>query len=672
MKRDKSVAWHRVDESALNVEGKQVAIVGGTGGIGRAVSRNLASLGADVIVVGQTFRDADVSSIKFIQSDLSLMSEAQRVAAELPVETLDMVIFTTGIFAAPQRQETAEGIERDLAVSYLNRLVILRAIAPRLGTQRPKASMKPRVFLMGYPGSGQIGTPDDLNAEKSYKAMPAHMNTVAGNEMLVLDAAKRYPHATFFGLGPGLIKTNIRDNFLGKGSLKSRAMEGLIGLLTPTAETYAKRITPLLLTPDIEGHGGAMFNNKGQAIRPSVGLTESHIRKFMAASLALVAQAGTQGAALPERKPTSRPFTRSKDSIMSQLFNPVRVGRFTLANRLVMAPMTRSRAEVDGTPNGSAVTYYTQRASVGLMVSEGTQPSEDGQGYLTTPGIYTDAHVAGWQAVSSAVHAKGGHLFIQLMHAGRMSHPDNTPHHRQGVAPSAIAPGTGMFTIKGMQDIPVPRALTTEEVRQTVQDYRYAARRAIEAGADGVEIHGANAYLIQQFFAPSANTRTDEYGGSIENRARFAIEIAKAIAEEIGADRTAIRLSPGTAMWGIDEGGEGPDLYRYLVAELDKLGLAYLHVMHLGNDLLLVDLRNIWKGSLILNRPGRPRGQIGFDVASGLAELEAYGAMVLANPDFVERIKSDAPMNEPRRESFFGGTEKGYTDYPTLREAQGV
>ncbi|MGO4810802.1 alkene reductase [Cupriavidus sp. 2MCAB6] len=357
---------------------------------------------------------------------------------------------------------------------------------------------------------------------------------------------------------------------------------------------------------------------------------------------------------------------------MSKLFDPVRVGRYTLQNRLVMAPMTRSRAQYDGTPGEMAAEYYAQRASVGLIVTEGTQPSDDGQGYLTTPGIYTDAHVAGWKKTTDAVHAKGGHLFIQLMHAGRMSHPDNTPHHRRGVAPSAIAPGTPMFTAKGMQDIPVPSALTTEEVRQTVRDFRYAARRAIEAGADGVEIHGANAYLIQQFFAPSANARTDEYGGSIENRARFAIEVAAAIADEIGADRTAIRLSPGTTMWGIDEGAEGPALYRYLVAELDKLGLAYLHIMHQGNEAVQADIRKLWQRTLILNRPGRPREQVGADLASGLADLEAYGQMVLANPDFVARLKHSAPMNEADRNGFFGGTAQGYIDYPTLSEAQGA
>lgn len=351
---------------------------------------------------------------------------------------------------------------------------------------------------------------------------------------------------------------------------------------------------------------------------------------------------------------------------MNPLFNPVRVGGLALPNRLVMAPMTRSRADTDGVPGRLAAEYYAQRAGVGLIVTEGTQPSDDGQGYMTTPGIYTPAHVAGWRNVTGAVHDKGGHIFIQLMHAGRMSHPDNTPHHRQGVAPSAIAPGSPMFTPKGMQEIPQPRAITTDEVRRTVADFGDAARHAIDAGADGVEIHGANGYLVQQFIAPSANTRTDAYGGSIENRARFAIEVATAIAGEIGADKTAIRLSPGVTMWGIDEGVEGPDLYRHLVAEFDKLSLAYLHIMHQGDDRLLADLRKLWRGKLIMNRPGRPRDRIGSDLAAGLADLEAYGQMVLANPDLVARLKSGAPLNEADRTTFFGGNARGYTDYPAL------
>jgi 2,4-dienoyl-CoA reductase-like NADH-dependent reductase (Old Yellow Enzyme family) len=351
---------------------------------------------------------------------------------------------------------------------------------------------------------------------------------------------------------------------------------------------------------------------------------------------------------------------------MNQTFTPATVGNIELSNRLVMAPMTRSRAQFDGTPGELAAEYYAQRASIGLIVSEGTQPSDDGQGYLTTPGIYSDAHVTGWKTITDAVHAKCGRFFIQLMHAGRMSHPDNTPHHRQGVAPSAIAPNAPMFTPTGMQDIPVPRALSTAEIRQTVADFRRAARRAIEAGADGVEVHGANAYLVQQFFAPSANARTDEYGGSIENRARFAIEVATAIADEIGAERTAIRLSPGITLWGIDEGEQGPALYRHLVAELDKLGLAYLHVMHQGDESLLGEIRTLWHSPLILNRPGRAREQIGADLAAGLADLEAYGQMVLANPDFVERLKTGAPMSPADPATFFGGDRKGYIDYQTL------
>ncbi len=301
MKQDKNLVWRRVDAASLNLEGMKVAIIGGTGGIGRAFSRFMASRGASVVVVGQTFRDSDLSGIEFIQADLSLMREAQRVAALLPAETLDLILFTTGIFAAPNRQETAEAIERDMAVSYLSRLVSVRGIAPRLGKNRPAAPMKPRVFIMGYPGTGQAGTLDDLNAEKSYSAMAVHMNTVAGNELLVLDAAKRYPNATFFGLNPGLIKTNIRDNFFGKDTLKSRFMEWMIGLMTPSADTYAERLTPLLVSPDLEAHSGAMFDRKGFAILPSPKLMDaSYVSAFIAASEALVTRANVRVASIEE------------------------------------------------------------------------------------------------------------------------------------------------------------------------------------------------------------------------------------------------------------------------------------------------------------------------------------------------------------------------------------
>lgn len=295
MKRDATFVWHRVDPKTLSLRGMKVAIVGGTGGIGRAFSRFMASRDASVVVVGQTFRDSDMSGIGFIRADLSLMREAQRVGASLPAENLDLVLLTTGIFAAPERQETAEGIERDMAVSYLSRLVIVREIGRHLGRNRPAAGRKPRVFIMGFPGTGQAGSPDDFNAEKSYRAMPVHMNTVAGNEALVLDAAERYPTASFFGLNPGLMRTNIRSNFMGGHPLRYRFIEGMIGLMTPSPATYAERLTPLLVSPDLEGHTGALFDRKGRAILPSPKLTNrSYVNAFVAASEALVSRSGVR------------------------------------------------------------------------------------------------------------------------------------------------------------------------------------------------------------------------------------------------------------------------------------------------------------------------------------------------------------------------------------------
>lgn len=351
---------------------------------------------------------------------------------------------------------------------------------------------------------------------------------------------------------------------------------------------------------------------------------------------------------------------------MNTLWNPVKIGKLDLNHRLGLAPMTRSRAKADGTPGDLAAEYYAQRASLGLLITEGTQPSDDGQGYTTTPGIYTDAHVAGWKKITDAVHKAGGHLYVQIMHAGRISHPDNTPHHRQPVAPSAISADSPMYTPTGMQNTPEPRALTNAEVKQTVKDFAYAARRAIEAGADGVEIHGANGYLIQQFIAPNANTRTDEYGGSIENRARFAIEVAKAVAAEIGADRTGIRLSPGGNSGGLAEGQEAPALYHYLVTELNKLNLAYLHILHTGDENLLQDIRKAWKHPLLVNRPNATPGNLDKDVKSGLADLVPVGKMALANPDLVERLKTKAPLNDPVPATFFSPGAAGYIDYPAL------
>jgi 2,4-dienoyl-CoA reductase-like NADH-dependent reductase (Old Yellow Enzyme family) len=351
---------------------------------------------------------------------------------------------------------------------------------------------------------------------------------------------------------------------------------------------------------------------------------------------------------------------------MTDIWTPIEVGKMRLPNRMAMAPMTRGRAHADGTPSDISADYYAQRASLGLVITEGTQPSEDGQGYLNTPGIHTGSHVEGWRGIGTAVHQAGGRMFIQLMHVGRMSHPDNTPHHRQPVAPSAIAPGVDMFTARGLLPIPEPRALVREEIAAVTREFVHAARLAVEAGADGVEIHAANGYLIHQFIAPNANKRDDEYGGSIENRIRFALEVARAVAEAIGPHRTGIRMSPGMKLGGIDEGAEGPELYRRLVAELDGLGLAYLHLVHIGDEALLADLRKAWTGVLILNRAGGGRERIGQDIAAGLADMEAYGQMVLANPDFAARIRAGAALNEPRKELYYAGGPAGYTDYPTL------
>lgn len=291
MKKDPSLQLSASRFNPSEVAGKKVAIIGGTGGIGRALAREMATHGAHVTVVGQTFRDAGVPNIEFVQADLSLMHEARRVASSLPAETLDLVIFTTGIFAARKRQETLEGLERDMAVSFLSRQVILQGIAHRLGVQLSKGHRKSRVFIMGYPGTGQAGTLGDLNSERAYSAMSAHMNTVAGNEMLVLDSAQRYPNINTYGLNPGLIKTDIRINLLGGNKFLFALLEGLIGVFTPTAETYARRIVPLMLNSQINGFTGTLFNNKGQAIHPSAGLTGAHIRAFLTESRTLVERA---------------------------------------------------------------------------------------------------------------------------------------------------------------------------------------------------------------------------------------------------------------------------------------------------------------------------------------------------------------------------------------------
>ncbi|HEX7838609.1 MAG TPA: alkene reductase [Kofleriaceae bacterium] len=358
---------------------------------------------------------------------------------------------------------------------------------------------------------------------------------------------------------------------------------------------------------------------------------------------------------------------------MQRLWEPVRVGELTLGNRLAMAPMTRNRSTPSGAPTELNARYYAQRASVGLIITEGTQPSDDGQGYLLTPGIYTAEHVAGWRLVTDRVHASGGRLFIQLMHVGRISHPDNTPHGRQPVAPSVVRPAGKMFTAQGPKDMPEPRALSLGEIEQTIRDFRHAAAQAIAAGADGVELHGANGYLIQQFLSENANRRADAYGGSIENRIRFAVEVAAAVADEIGASRTAIRISPGGTFNDIVE-GETQALYQALIPELARQGLAYLHIVQAGtqagtqagDDALLRWARPRWPTALIVNRPGRPRDRIAMDIDAGLADVASVAALALANPDLVARLRAGAPLNDPDRATFYGGGEHGYTDYPVL------
>lgn len=351
--------------------------------------------------------------------------------------------------------------------------------------------------------------------------------------------------------------------------------------------------------------------------------------------------------------------------MIETLWQPFEAGDLKLANRLAMAPMTRSRATADGVPSELNARYYAQRASTGLIISEGSQPSDDGQGYLMTPGIYTDAQIAGWRKVTDAVHAAGGNVVIQLMHVGRISHPSNTPHGRQPVAPSPVAANGKMFTMTGLQDMPEPRSLSREEIAATVADFRHAAAAAIQAGADGVEIHGANGYLVQQFLSDNANLRTDEYGGSIPNRIRFAVEVAAAVAEEIGAGRTGVRISPGNKFNDIIETDPAP-LYEALLHELAGLNPAYLHILHLGDEALLAKLRGAWPGALFLNRGGADIARRVEDIEKSLADVITVGSMVLANPDLVARIKAGAALNAPDPSTFYGGGAKGYTDYPTL------
>jgi 2,4-dienoyl-CoA reductase-like NADH-dependent reductase (Old Yellow Enzyme family) len=353
---------------------------------------------------------------------------------------------------------------------------------------------------------------------------------------------------------------------------------------------------------------------------------------------------------------------------MSRAFESIRVGAFDLPQRFVMAPLTRNRAGAGGVPTDLNVEYYRQRASAGLIVTEGTQPSAVGQGYLDTPGIHSDEQVAGWRRVADAVHEEGGHVVVQLMHAGRIAHPDNK-NGLESVAPSAIAAPGQMVTANGQEPHPVPRALETDEVPGIVADFVHAARQARAAGLDGVEIHAANGYLLHQFLAPSSNTRTDAYGGSPENRARLVVEVTRAVAEAIGADRVGIRISPAHNIQGVleEDPADVTATYGHLVDAIAPLGLAYLSVLADPASELVRDLRRRFGGPVVVNTgfsEVTDLEEVEDVLARGDADLVAVGRPVLANPDLARRWREGLPLNEPNPQTFYGGGAEGYTDYP--------
>ena len=358
----------------------------------------------------------------------------------------------------------------------------------------------------------------------------------------------------------------------------------------------------------------------------------------------------------------------------NSLFTPFNLGNITLNNRMVMAPLTRCRAEHGSdAPHALNALYYGQRASAGLIISEATQISPTAKGYAWTPGIYSPAQIAGWKKVTDAVHANGGHIFAQLWHVGRISHPSLQPSGALPVAPSAILPtGLKTFIENGtFADLVTPRALTIEDIANTINDYRNAAKNAITAGFDGVEIHAANGYLIQQFLSDNANQRNDAYGGNIENRMRFALEVTEAVIAEIGAHRTGMRLSPITPANGIKD-SDPKALYFALVKELNHLKLTYLHIIEGEtrgsrdtHDFDFFALRKTFQGAWMVNN-GYTR-ELAIDALSRhYADLIAFGRPFIANPDLVARFQQQAPLNEPDASTFYGGSEKGYTDYPAF------
>ena len=357
---------------------------------------------------------------------------------------------------------------------------------------------------------------------------------------------------------------------------------------------------------------------------------------------------------------------------MSLLFSETTLGPLTLQNRLVMAPLTRSRA-TGNIPNALIAEYYAQRASLGLIIAEGTSPSPNGLGYPRIPGVFSDAQVAGWKLVTDAVHAKGAKMFLQIMHCGRVAHPLNLPAGARVLAPSAVAAPGEMYTdAEGMKPHPVPQAMTEADIKTAIAEYAAAAKNAVAAGFDGVELHAANGYLLEQFIRPNTNQRTDAYGGSIENRARFVLEVVDAAIAAIGKDKVGIRLSP----YGVFNDMpvyDGMDAdYTYLAQQLDARGLVYVHLVDhspMGAppvpDAIKAMFRKTFKRTLILSG-GYDAARAESDLAAGKCDLIAVGRPILANPDLLARWKAGAALNAPDMDTFYTPGAKGYTDYPTL------
>ena len=358
---------------------------------------------------------------------------------------------------------------------------------------------------------------------------------------------------------------------------------------------------------------------------------------------------------------------------MSSLFSPLKVGALTLPNRVLMAPLTRCRAEGANVPTALMAEYYAQRASAGLIIAEATTVSPRGHGYPNTPGIYTDEQVAGWKLVTDAVHAKGGRIFLQLWHVGRISHPDYQPNGELPVAPSAIAPKGQLWTGKAMADYVVPRALRTDDMPGIVADYVRGARLAKQAGFDGVEIHNANGYLLDQFLRDGTNKREDGYGGSVENRARLTLEVTSAVVSIWGADRVGIRLSPGGVFNDMRD-SDPLATFGHVLKELDALRLAYAHVTQVtAQDIAHGategvgprELRPFYRG-LIVSAGGFTAESGQRALAEGWADAIAFGVPFLANPDLPERFRRGAALNAPDENTFYASGPVGYTDYPAL------